>query len=125
VQLERVLEAQFLADLAHRRHDLLAQQTDAGTRVGVADTTVIAPDAVNGRTGFFEDAAQLGDDRLRRAEEDAAVGDLLLEGRSTARVLRPANRELDKVAAQRGREIARRVGPYGVRETGELALHPQ
>src|SRR5437868_2587207 len=30
VGFERVFEAQFLADLAHRRHDLLAEEADAG-----------------------------------------------------------------------------------------------
>src|SRR6185436_48318 len=49
VQLERILEAEFLADLAHRRHDLLPQQADAGARVSVADRAVIAPDAVDRR----------------------------------------------------------------------------
>src|SRR5258707_14695687 len=95
VRLEGVLEAQFLADRAHRRHDLLAQQTNAGASILVADLTVIAPDAANARPGLLQHAAQFGDDRLRRAEEDPPVGDLLLEGRPSARILRPADRELD------------------------------
>src|SRR5438105_800498 len=111
VGLEGVLEAQFLADLAHRRHDLLAQQTNAGASILVADLPVIAPDAVNARPGLLQYAAQFGNDRFRRAEKDPAIGDLLLEGRPPARVLRPADRELDKVAAQLRREIARRVRP--------------
>src|SRR4051794_34928324 len=106
VQLERVLETQFLADLAHRRHDLLAEQADAGAGVLIADLAVIAPDAVDARPGLFQHAAQFGDDRLRRAEKDAAIGDLLLKGRSPARVLRSPDRELDKVAAQLRREIS-------------------
>src|SRR5439155_25086849 len=75
--------------------------------------------------GFFEHAAQLGNDRLGRAKEDAAIVDLLLEGRAAARVLGAADGELDKVAAQRWREIARRVRPNRVRQAGELALHPE
>src|SRR5437016_1601300 len=122
IQLERVLEPQFRADLAHRRHDLLAQEADAGPRIRVADRAVIAPDAIDRWAGFLKHAAQLGNDRLWRAKEDAAIVDLLLEGRAAARVLRPADGELDKVAAQRRREIARRVRPYGVGEAGEFAL---
>src|SRR5438094_3134983 len=100
VGLERVLETQFLAYLAHRRHDLLAEQADAGPGVLVADLAVIAPDAVDARPGLFQHAAQFGDDRFRRAEKDPPVGDLLLEGRPSAWVLRSADRKLDKVAAQ-------------------------
>src|SRR5229473_4865089 len=97
--LERVLEAQFLADLAHCRHDLLAEEADAGPRILVRDRAVIAPDAVDALPGLFEHTAQFGDDRLRRAEKDPPVGDLLLAGRQSARVLRAPDRELDKVAA--------------------------
>src|SRR5205823_6064834 len=125
VGLERVLEAQFLADLAHRRHHLLAEKADAGPGILVRDRAVIAPDAVDARPGLFEDAAQFGDDGLRRAEEDAAIGDLLLEGGAATRVLGPADRELDKVAAQLGREITRWVRPYRMSKPGELALHPE
>src|SRR5439155_24396912 len=125
VQLERVLQAQFVADLAHRRHDLMAEEADAGAGILVRDRAVIAPDAVDARPGLFEDAAQFGDDGLRRPAEDAAVGDLLLKGWAAARVLRPPDRELDKVAAQRRREIARRVRPHRVGKAGELALHPE
>src|SRR4051812_17881853 len=99
VQLERVLETQFLADLAHRRHDLLTQQADAGAGVLVADLAVITPDAVDAWPGLLQHAAQFGDDRFRRAEKHPPVGDLLLEGRPSARVLRSPDRELDKVAA--------------------------
>src|SRR5947207_893139 len=60
VQLERVLQAQFLADLAHRRHDLLAEEADAGAGVLVRHRAVIAPDAVDARPGLFKDAAQFG-----------------------------------------------------------------
>ena len=56
---------------------------------------------------------------------DPPVGDLLFEGRPSARALGPSDRELDKLAAMLGREIARRGRPYRVRKTGELALHPQ
>src|SRR5205814_8002333 len=84
-----------------------------------------APDAVDARPGLLQHAPQFGDDGLRRAEKDATVGDLLLEGRPSARVLRPPDRKLDKVATQRAREIARRVRPHRMRQTGELALHPQ
>src|SRR5205823_5079857 len=125
VRLERISEPELLADLAHRRHDLLAQQADTGPRILVADRAVIAPDAVDAGTGLFEDPAQFRDDRLRRAEKDPPIGDLLLEGRPAARVLGPPDRELHKVAAQRRRKIARRVRPYRMREAGELTLHPQ
>src|SRR5207249_9346046 len=77
------------------------------------------------RPGLLEDPAQFGDNGLRRPKKDPPVGDLLLEGWAAARVLGAPDRELDKVAAQRGREIARRVGPYRVGEAGELALHPE
>src|ERR1700730_10909446 len=110
-----VFEAQFLADLAHRRHDLLAEEADAGPRILVADRAVISPYAVNARPGLFERAAQFRDDRLWRAEENAPVGNLLLKSRAPARVLGAPDRELDEVAAQRGREIARRVRPHRVR----------
>src|SRR5580704_4988084 len=73
VCLERVGQTEFLADLAHRRHDLLAEEADAGPRIFVTDRAVIAPDAVNARPGLFEHAAQFGDDRLWRAKEDAPV----------------------------------------------------
>src|ERR1051326_8579156 len=101
IRLERISEPELLADLAHRRHDLLAYEADAGPRILVADGPVIAPDAVNARARLFEDAAQFRDDRLWRAEKHAAVGNRLLERRPAARVLRPPDRELDKVAAQR------------------------
>src|SRR5579864_2470398 len=100
VGLERVFEAEFLADLAHRRHDLLAEEANAGAGILVGHRAVIAPNPVDARTGFFEHAAQLGNDGLRRAKEDAAVGDLLLEGRPAARALRPTDRELDELAAE-------------------------
>src|SRR6201982_2514440 len=125
VRLKRVGQTEFLADLAHRRHDLLAEEADAGPRIFVADRAVIAPDAVNARPGLFEHAAQFGDDRLWRAEEDAPVGNLLLKSRAPARVLGAPDGELDEVAAQGRREIARRVGPHRVRKASELALHPQ
>src|SRR5262252_8957705 len=125
VRLERVLQAQFLADLAHCRHDLLAEEADAGPRIFVTDRAVIAPDAVDAGPGLFEHAAQFGDDRLWRAKEDTPVGNLLVKSRAPARVLGAPDRELDEVAAQRRREIARRIRPHRVREAGELALHPQ
>src|SRR4051812_16009283 len=106
VGLKRIPEAQLLADLAHRRHHLLAEEADAGPRILIADGAVIAPDPVNARPGLFQDAAQFGDDRLRRAKKHPPIGNLLLESRPPARVLRPPDGELDKVAAQRGREIA-------------------
>src|SRR3954447_18253447 len=112
VGLKRIPEAQLLADLAHRRHHLLAKEADAGPRILVADGAVIAPDPVNARPGLFQDAAQFWDNRLRRAEKHPPVGDLLLEGRPSARILRPPDGELDKVAAQRWREIARGVRPH-------------
>src|SRR5947209_4802930 len=59
VRLEGVGEAEFLADFPHRRHDFLAEEADAGARVLVADAAVIAPQPVDARTGFFEDATQL------------------------------------------------------------------
>src|SRR5215831_17549808 len=104
VRLERIRQSQFLADLAHRRHDLLPQEADAGLRILVADCAVIAPDAVDARPRLLQHAAQLGDNRLRRPEEDAPVGDLLLEGRSAARALGPSDRELDKLPAEARRE---------------------
>src|SRR4051794_28557724 len=125
IQLERVVQAQLLADFAHRRHHFLAQQADAGAGVRVRNGTVIAPDAVDARARFFEDAAQLRDDGLRGAKEDAAIGDLLLESRTTARADGTADRELDELPAMLGREIAGRARPYRVGKTGELALHPQ
>src|SRR5262249_30834308 len=103
VRLERVGQTEFLADLAHCRHDLLAEEADAGSRIFITDRAVIAPDAVNARPGLFEHAAQFGDDRLWRAEEDAPVGNLLLKSRAPARVLGAPDRELDEVAAQRRR----------------------
>src|ERR1051325_1299342 len=106
IRLERISEPELLADLAHRPPELLAQQPDTGPRVFVADGPVIAPDAVNARTGLFEDAAQFRDDRLWRAEKHAPIGYLLLEGGPPARVLGAPDRELDKVAAQCRREIA-------------------
>src|SRR5690349_13660665 len=115
VCFERVGEAKLLADLAHRRHDLLAEEADAGPRIFVADRAVIAPDAVNARPGLFEYATQFGDDRLWRAKEDAPVRNLLVKSRAPARVLGAPDRELDEVAAQRRREIARRVRPHRVR----------
>src|SRR5205085_9037828 len=74
IQLEWVFEAQLLPDLAHRRHDLLAQQADAGAGVLVANRPVIAPDAVNARPGLFQDAAQFGNDGLRRRSEERRGG---------------------------------------------------
>src|SRR5262249_2150250 len=74
---------------------------------------------------FFEDVAQLGNDRVRRSVNNPPIGDLLFEGRTPARALRPPDREFDKLAAMLGREIARWGRPYRMRETGELALHPQ
>src|SRR5579872_2271699 len=68
---------------------------------------------------------KLGYDGLRRAVEDAAVGDLLLEGRPAARALGAPDRELDELAAEARREIARRVRPNRVREAGEFPLHPE
>src|SRR5712691_4497219 len=53
VALERVFEPQFLADLAHRRHHLLAEEANAGPCILVADRAVIAPDPVDARPGFF------------------------------------------------------------------------
>src|SRR6266446_8371779 len=123
--LERVGKAQLLADLAHRRHHLLAQQADAGPRVLVADAPVIAPEAVNARAGFFEHATQLRDDRLWRAVEHPPVGDLRFEGRSAPRALRPPDRELDKLTAMLRREITRRSRPHRMSKAGKFALHPQ
>src|SRR5690348_17249150 len=94
VGLERVRQAELLADLAHCRHDLLTEQADAGPRILVADRAVIAPQPVNAGPGFFEDVAQFGDHRLWRAVENPAVGDLLFEGWAAARALGPADREL-------------------------------
>src|ERR1700751_1232426 len=99
VGFERVFEAQFLADLAHRRHHFLAQQADAGPRIFVADRAVIAPYAVNARPGLFEHAAQFRDDRLWRAEEDTPIGNLLLKSRAPAGVLGAPDRELDAAGA--------------------------
>src|ERR1700726_1804666 len=115
VRLERGGQTELLADLAHRRHDLLAEEADASPRIFSANRGVIAPYAVNARPGLFEHAAQFRDDRLWRAEEDAPIGNLLLKSRAPARVLGAPDRELDEVAAQRGREIARRVRPHRVR----------
>src|SRR4029450_2677445 len=106
VGLERVCESELLADLAHRRHDLLSQQADAGLGVLAADGALVAPDAVDARPGFLKHVAQLGNDGLRCSEEDPAVLDLLLEGGPAARALGPTDRELDKLAAELGREIA-------------------
>src|SRR5215469_4307295 len=125
IQLERVGEPQFLADLAHRRHYLLPQQADASPGVLVADRAVIAPNAIDARPGLLEDAAQFGDHGLWRAKKHAAVVNLLLEGWAAARVLGAPHRELDKVTTQRRREVARRVRPHRMRQAGELALHPQ
>ena len=96
VGFERVSQAQLLADLAHRRHHLLAEQPDAGTGILVRDRAVIAPDPIDARPGLFENATQFGDDRLRRPEKDAPVGDLLLEGWTSPGVLGAPNRELDR-----------------------------
>src|SRR5260370_17429589 len=112
IRLKWVGQTEFFADLAHRRHALLAEVADAGPRIFIADRAVIAPDAVNARPGLFEHAAQFGDYRLWRAKEDAPVGNLLLKSRAPARVLGAPDRELDQVAAQRGQEIPPRVPPY-------------
>src|SRR5271165_6597497 len=112
VQLERILQAQFLADLAHRGHDLLAQEADACLGVLVADVAVITPQPVNAGAGLFEHAAQFRDHGLWRPVNDPAVGHLLLEGRAAARTFRPSDRKLDKLAAKFRREIARWVRPY-------------
>src|SRR5579883_2582002 len=43
VRLERALEVELLGDLADRREDLGAHQSDAGERIFLADPAVIAP----------------------------------------------------------------------------------
>src|SRR6516165_5972615 len=125
VELERIFEAQFFADLPHRRHDFLAEQADAGLGVFWADRTVVTPQAVDARARFFEDPTKFRDYRVGRAVNDPPVGDLLFERRASTRALRPPDRELDKLAAMVGREIARRARPNRMRKTSEFALHPQ
>src|ERR1700722_1143007 len=76
VRLERALEVELLGDLADRREDLGAHQPDAGERVLLADAAVIAPQRQDAGPRLLEDAAQLGDDGLGRAGDDAQVGHL-------------------------------------------------
>src|SRR6516165_7527961 len=115
VRFEGVGEAQFLADLAHRGHHLLAQQADAGLGVFGADRAVVTPKAINARARLFENSAQFRNDRVGRSVDNPPVRDLLFECRPSARALCPPNGELDKLAAMLGREIARRARPYRMR----------
>src|ERR1700740_3084408 len=62
VRLEGVDQAELLAELAHRRHDLLAQQADAGLGVLRADRAVVAPEAINARARLCEHPAQFRND---------------------------------------------------------------
>ena len=58
IGLERTVQPQLLADLAHRRHDLLTEQPDAGHAVFVADVAVVAPQRHDARPRLLQDAPQ-------------------------------------------------------------------
>src|SRR5436309_7646576 len=123
VGLERAPEAELLADVAQRGQHFLAEETDARRRVLVGDESVGPPEPHDRRPRLLEQPPQLRDHRLRRARHDLLVRDLVLEG-GAARVGAPPDRVFDEGRAVRGREIARRARPHGMRQPRELALHP-
>src|SRR5262250_1439792 len=120
---EGAQELELLAHLADGGQHLLAEELDARGGVGVAHEAVARPEAHDGRAGLLEEAAELGDHRLRRARDDLLIADLVLEGRR-AGVDAPAHRELHEGFAVRRRKVARRRRPHRMCEAGELALHP-
>src|SRR5258707_7880044 len=124
VRFERTLEVETFGDLADRREDLLAYELDAGERVFLAHLPVIAPQRQDARPRLFEDALQLGDDRLGRAGDDAEVRHLLLEAGVAARIDGAAGGELAEGATGGRRAVARRRAPPRVGNAGELPPHP-
>src|SRR5437667_878408 len=123
VGLERAPQAELLADLAQGGEHFLAEEADARARVLVGDEAVAGPEAHDRRPRLLQQAAELRDDRLRRAGDDLLVLELILEG-GAPRIRPPSHRVLDEGRAVRGREVTGRARPDGVREAGELALHP-
>ena len=123
LRIERAVEAELRADLADGGHHLGAEQLDAALGVLVADAAVVAPEREDAGPRFLEDHAQLGDAFVGRAGDDLHVLDLVLE-RDGARRRAPPVHHLDQRLAVARRGVAGRVAPDGVREAGELALHP-
>src|SRR5438067_2321173 len=85
VRFERTLKPELSPDFAHGRHDLLAEQADAGQAIFMADVAVDASERHDAWPCLLEDATQLRNDHLRGAGDDHHVFDLLLEARAAAR----------------------------------------
>src|SRR5438552_7183428 len=123
VGLEWAPETELLADLTQGRQHLGAEQSDARLGVLVGHEAVGGPEPDDRRPRLFQQPAQLGDDRLRRAGDDLLVAELVLQ-RRRPRIRPPADRELYERRAIGRREVAGRARPHRVRQAGELALHP-
>src|SRR5438552_12980623 len=73
VGLERAPQAELLADLAHGRQHLGAEQPDARLGVVVGHEAVGGPEAEDGRARLLQQPPQLGNHRLRRAGDDLLI----------------------------------------------------
>src|SRR5437870_5741838 len=73
VGLEWAPETELLADLTQGRQHLGAEQSDARLGVLAGHEAVGGPEPDDRRPRLFQQPAQLGDDRLRRAGDDLLV----------------------------------------------------